>query len=37
MVLKEPYIPYFDCIACIFNENRGNGLERNQDPPLFAM
>ena len=37
MVLKEPYMSYFDRVACYFNKNRSNGLERNQDPLLFAM
>ena len=34
---KNHICPYFDHIACIFNENRSSGLERNQDPPLFAV
>ena len=32
---KNHICPYFDCIACIFNKNRSNGLERNQDPLLL--
>ena len=26
---KNHICPYFDCIACIFNKNRSNGLEMN--------
>ena len=29
--------PYFDPIACIFNLNRSNGLERNQDLLLLTV
>ena len=32
---KNHICPYFDCITCIFNKNRSNGLERNQDPLLL--
>ena len=33
---KNHICPYFDHIACKFNKNRSNGLERNQDPFLFG-
>ena len=38
MVLKEPYMSlFFDCMACIFDKNGSNGLERKQDPLLFTV
>ena len=34
---KNHICPYFDCVACNFNKNRSNGLERKARSSPFAM